>query len=248
MKPQRVSWRRPLNNERLVVGKSGPALAPNGDFAIPVFAVSASGGTIPLNPVCPMHDDMKPSLAILFAAGLLACSLPSTLTAAELPKVGDKAPDFSLKTLDDQTVRLSDLMSAGKVVLVVLRGWPGYQCPICERQVEDFIASAAAFDSAKARVVMVYPGPADDLKAHAKEFLAMKGKQWPKDFIYVIDPDYILVNAYGLRWEAPRETAYPSTFVLDAKGIVRFAKVSKSHGDRARASEILAELKRAPAD
>ncbi len=182
----------------------------------------------------------------LLATGFMTCLLPFALAAADPPKIGAKAPDFTLKTLDDQTVRLSDLTAKGKVVLIVLRGWPGYQCPICDLQVQEFIASAAGFAEARSRVVMVYPGPAEDLKAHAKEFAEMKGKQWPKDFLYVMDPDYTMVNAYGLRWDAPRETAYPSTFVLDGKGVVRFAKMSRSHGDRTKATDILKELKSVP--
>ena len=148
--------------------------------------------------------------------------------------------------MDDQTVRLSDLTATGKVVLVVLRGWPGYQCPLCSRQVQDYIASASGFATAKARVVMVYPGPADDLKAHATE--SLKNKQWPKEFVYVTDPSFTTVNAYGLRWDAPGETAYPSTFVLDRNGVVRFARISRSHGDRTKAADILAELDRIKSD
>lgn len=158
--------------------------------------------------------------------------------------MGDKTPDFALNTLDGQTVRLSELTSKGKVVLVVLRGWPGYQCPVCDRQVQDFIQSASAFADAKARLVFVYPGPASELKEHAEEFRSMKGRQWPKEFLYVLDPDFAMVNAFGLRWDAPNETAYPSTFVLDAKGAVRFAKISHSHGDRTKATDILAEVKK----
>jgi len=179
------------------------------------------------------------------ALGLLTCALPMALHAAA-PKVGDKAPDFTLKTLDDQTVRLSDLTATGKVVLVVLRGWPGYQCPLCTRQVEDYIASASGFATSKARVVMVYPGPADELKAHATEFL--QSKQWPKEFVYVTDPAFSMVSAYGLRWDAPGETSYPSTFVLERKGVVRFAKISHSHGDRTKADDILEVIKGIPVD
>ena len=187
---------------------------------------------------------MKNKIVRILTLILLTCSLPLALNAAEPPKVGDKAPAFALTTLDDQTVRLSELTAKGEVVLVVLRGWPGYQCPLCDRQVQDFIRSATNFVEAKARVVFVYPGPAEDLKAHAKEFAEWKGKQWPKDFLYVMDPDYTMVNAYNLRWDAPKETAYPSTFVSDKKGIVRFAKISKSHGDRTKAADVLEELKR----
>src|SRR6266436_9253361 len=179
------------------------------------------------------------SLKMVFA--FLACVIPLALHAGTPPKIGDKAPDFALKTMDDQVVHLCDLTAKGKVVLIVLRGWPGYQCPLCTRQVQDYISSSPGFAQAKARVVTVYPGPADNLEAHAKEFL--ENKEWPKDFIYVIDPDYTMVNAYRLRWDAPKETAYPSTFVLDQRGMVRFSKISHSHGDRTKASEVLEELK-----
>jgi peroxiredoxin len=142
------------------------------------------------------------TFAKLFACAallLLTCAWPLALPAAEIPKVGEKAPDFSLKTLDDQTVRLGELTAKGNVVLVVLRGWPGYQCMICDRQVQDFIRTKSDFAEAKARIVFVYPGPAADLKAHAAEFKQWKGKEWPAEFLYVLDPDYTMVNAYGLR-------------------------------------------------
>ena len=187
---------------------------------------------------------MKNTYLSHIAVALLACSLPPAMNAATPPKVGGKAPEFALNTLDDQTVRLSDWTAKGRVVLIVLRGWPGYQCPLCTRQVQDYIASASGFAEAKASIVMVYPGPANDLKAHAKEFLG--NKPWPKDFVYVTDPDYTMVNAYGLRWDAPKETSYGSTFVLDRKGIVHSAKISHSHGDRTKAIDILDELKHMP--
>lgn len=177
----------------------------------------------------------------------LLCFLFSThqsLRAAAVPRVGDKAPDFALNQLDDQTVRLSEQTAKGQVVVIVLRGWPGYQCPICTRQVQDYLAAASDLAAAHARVVMIYPGPADELKAHAKEFA--ENKEWPKNFSFVIDPDYSTINAYGLRWDAPKETAYPSTFLVDQNRIVRFAKISHSHGDRTKVADVMRELKSAP--
>ncbi len=187
---------------------------------------------------------MKNRHLLLLLAGFMATCLTSTTHAAGIPKVGDRAPDFSLKTLDDQTFLLGELTAKQEVVLVVLRGWPGYQCPVCDRQVHDFTKSADEFTRKNVRVVFIYPGPAEDLKAHAKEFQAMKNRQWPRDFLFVLDPDYTMVNAYGLRWDAPRETAYPSTFVLGPENRVRFAKVSHGHGDRTTAAGVLAEIKR----
>jgi len=155
-------------------------------------------------------------------------------------RVGSMAPDFTLKTLDDQSVRLADLTAKSKVVLVVLRGWPGYQCPFCSRQAHDFVNDAGKLKAAGAQVVMIYPGPSDDLKAHAAEFL--QDKNWPKDFLLVLDPDYSFTKTYGLRWDAPKETAYPSTFIIGKDGKVTFAHVSKQHGDRVGAETVLKAL------
>ena len=146
-----------------------------------------------------------------------------------------------LRTLDDKTVELKSLTAKSAVVLIVLRGWPGYQCPLCTKQVHDFVAQAAQFKAHGAQVLMVYPGPADKLQAHAQEFL--RDKQWPGDFTFVVDPDYAFTNAYGLRWNAKNETAYPSTFVIGGDGKVRFAIVSNSHGGRTSAAQVLALLK-----
>ena len=163
-----------------------------------------------------------------------------TMNAVSPPQVGSMAPDFTLKTLDDQSVQLRDVTAKSDVVLVVLRGWPGYQCPICSRQAHDFVENAEKLKAAGVQVLMVYPGPSDDLKAHAAEFL--QDKNWPKNYLLVLDPDYSFTKAYGLRWDAPKETAYPSTFVIDKDGKVIFAHVSKQHGDRVGAETVLKAL------
>jgi thioredoxin-dependent peroxiredoxin len=154
--------------------------------------------------------------------------------------VGSSAPDFTLNTLDDQSVRLDDLTAKSKVVLVVLRGWPGYQCPFCSRQAHDFVNHEKELAADGIQVVMVYPGPSDDLKSHAADFL--KDKDWPQDFLLVLDPDYSFTKAYGLRWDAPKETAYPSTFIISKEGKVTFAHVSKGHGDRVSSDTVLKAL------
>ena|SRR5712664_1488857 len=171
----------------------------------------------------------------------IAFATSTALLIAAPPKIGATAPDFSLQTLNDQTITLSTLTSNGPVVLLVLRGWPGYQCPLCTAQVRDYISSGSAFEKAGALIIMVYPGPADNLKAHATEFI--NNKNWPKEFLFVTDPDYKMLNSYDLKWNAPGETSYPSTFILDRKGIVRFAKISHTHGDRTKAADVLAKIK-----
>jgi peroxiredoxin len=172
-------------------------------------------------------------MSLLFWAGALP------VTAAP-PTVGEKAPEFTLSTPEGKSVRLSEVMSKGPVVLVVLRGYPGYQCPFCNRQVQDFIQKSQGFADAGARVVLVYPGPPQDLGARANEFLA--DKKLPDNIELLLDPGYDFTNKYGLRWDAPHETAYPSTFLIDRQGVIFFSKVVKEHGGRTTAAEILDAL------
>jgi thioredoxin-dependent peroxiredoxin len=181
-------------------------------------------------------------IAVCLWSGASHAQMPTTTQAT--PKVGDKARDFTLQSLDGATVRLSEEVARGPLVLVVLRGWPGYQCPFCTRQFGDFLANAAKFERNGARVLFVYPGPGDGLKAHAEAFAA--STSMPAGFRILLDPDYIFTHAYGLRWDAPKETAYPSTFVLDKNGIVMFAHTSRAHGDRVPAEVALKALAESP--
>ena len=157
---------------------------------------------------------------------------------AETPAVGAKAPDFTLSTPTGKAVRMSKEEHGHELVLVVLRGFPGYQCPYCVRQVHDFIDHASDFAAKNTRVLLVYPGPPASLDQHAKEFLD-KQAELPSNIVLVTDPDYAVTNMYGLRWDAPHETAYPSTFVLDKKGMIVFEKISHTHGDRLSAQDAL---------
>jgi len=177
----------------------------------------------------------RPPMFALAALFVYASSAP----AAE-PGVGAPAPTVTLEALDGGQVDLAETFGNGPTVLVVLRGYPGYQCGICSRQVSELIGKADEFADAGVQVVLVYPGEAGGLATRAEEFLG--GKTLPASFTMLIDPDYELVNAYDLRWDAANETAYPSTFVIDKSGRVEWAKVSKTHGGRATASEVLAAL------
>lgn len=176
----------------------------------------------------------------VLALGILMIGFSPSVNA-EVPEIGQKAPEFSLSTPDGHPLKLSEVTGKGTVVLVVLRGFPGYQCPYCQKQVHDFLANADKFAAAGAEVLLVYPGPPADLDQRAKEFLA-KENPLPANVHLVIDPDYAFTNQYGLRWDAPHETAYPSTFLIDGQGTIFFRKVSREHGDRTTAENVLAEL------
>jgi thioredoxin-dependent peroxiredoxin len=157
------------------------------------------------------------------------------------PKVGQTAKEFELSALGGGKVKLSEV-NKQKVVLVVLRGYPGYQCPLCSRQFAEFLKLGDEFKNADTQVVFIYPGPAEKLQERAADFA--KGRDYPKHFSILLDGDYKFTNSYGLRWDARNETAYPSTFVIETDGKISFAKVSTTHGDRVPAAEALKVAKK----
>ena len=184
------------------------------------------------------------------AAGVLLAALMVATPAGaafaqvapgETPEMGTEAPEVALSTPEGKVVKLSALTAKGPVVLVVLRGYPGAQSPECQKQVRDFKANADKFRAEHIELLLVYPGPADEVSAKAREFLKAEGPL-PANFHLVVDPDYKMTTRYGLRWDAPKETAYPSTFVIAPDGEVRWRKTSREHGDRTTADEVLAAI------
>jgi peroxiredoxin Q/BCP len=184
---------------------------------------------------------MRVPTLVLACFSTIVCA--SATFAAELPaplQVGDQAPDFKLKTLGNKTVTLYETLKDGPTVVVVLRGYPGYQCPVCSKQVASLIEATQEFVSRQATVLLVYPGPAKRLNSRAREFL--KETKLPDNFLLVTDPNYHFTDSYALRWQAPNETAYPSTFVVDQQRKVIFSLVSKTHGGRAKTKSVVKSL------
>jgi peroxiredoxin len=194
----------------------------------PVFGVTAPAG-----------DSAAPAIAPAKPADIAATGQPSPEKKLP-PKVGDTASNFTLKGLDGKPVELKDLTAKKTVLLTVLRGWPGYQCPICTALVRNYILAAPEFAKRNVQLLFVYPGPAEELTAHAEDFL--KDKAWPKEFLFVIDPAYTFTNAYALRWDAKNETAYPSSFIIDKENKIRFAHISHTHADRVEPDAALKAL------
>ncbi|MEO8076235.1 MAG: peroxiredoxin family protein [Acidobacteriota bacterium] len=191
-------------------------------------------------------DSMRLLTTVAFLSVVVWSGESAKSRAAEpsAPVAGSKAADFMLESMDGVKVRLSDEVARGPLVLTVLRGWPGYDCPFCTRQFADYLSHAEAFEQRGARVLFVYPGPVDKLKEHAAGFIA--SRPMPAPFRVLLDPDYTFTNAYGLRWNAPNETAYPATFVLNERGVVTFASVSRGHGDRVSTEVVLKALAQNP--
>jgi peroxiredoxin len=169
---------------------------------------------------------------------LLAVSLPSV---AATPGVGQRAPDFTLTALDGTSLSLNSYTSHGRVVLVLLRGYPGYQCPFSQQQFQSYQQAAAQFATLGTQVVFVYPGTASkSLADDAAQLLG--GQTLPANMHLVLDPDYVFANQYGLRWDDPNQTVYPSTFLIDSTGIIFYAHTGRSSSDLTPPTDALLAL------
>ncbi len=158
-------------------------------------------------------------------------------------KVGEKAPNFNLPIVgSDDYLELEEAYASGPIAVVVLRGYPGYQCPLCNQQVGALINRAKALAKEADRVILVYPGEPSELERHAEEFIGSRAV--PEPLVLVRDPAMRMVQEWGLRWNAPRESAYPATFVINKNGRVQWSKISESHAGRSTAEEILRQLRK----
>ena len=158
------------------------------------------------------------------------------------PKEGSKIGEITGIALNGTDFSLAKMVEKGSVVLVMLRGYPGKQCPVCSTQVAGYIAKADAFKQERdTPVVFIYPGKVDNLEKRASEFTAPLEKEvdLPGNFTFLLDQDFNITKQLNLRWDKAGETAYPAAFVIDHDGYIQFAKVSDNHGDRATADEIL---------
>jgi peroxiredoxin len=135
-------------------------------------------------------------------------------------KVGDKAPDFSLPDTSLKARKLKDF--AGKKV--VLAFFPGAFTPVCTKELCAFRDSLARFNDLKAEVVGI----------SVNDPFTQKGFANDNELTFTLLSDYNrdVVKLYGVAATDSLglkgyTSAKRSVFVLDSKGIVRYAWVSE---------------------
>ena len=169
--------------------------------------------------------------------------LPAQGVPQNQPGIGQRAPDFELPLVGKKKfLSLRDEYRNGPVVVIVLRGYPGFQCPMCKNQFNSVVNRAKALSSKSKCVVLVYPGKADQLEQNSKRFLG--SRRLPDPIRGVRDGDMQMVKEWGIRWEARNQTAYPATFIVDQNGRIAWKKVSSTSAGRSTAEEILRELRK----
>jgi thiol-disulfide isomerase/thioredoxin len=128
-----------------------------------------------------------------------------------------KAPDWTLPDLDDKQLRLAD--HKGKVV--VLDFW-GTWCGPCREELPIF---QKVYEQYRSRDVVFYgvnwerTGPGQDPKKLVREYMA----KYKYSFPVVLDRERNAQVAYGIE-------AFPTVFLIDKAGNVRYRNVGLSPG------------------
>src|SRR6266404_5731735 len=147
------------------------------------------------------------SFILLLGAGLLAHT--ATL-AAEMPKVGDKAPDFSVAASDGTTVHLKDYVGKGSIILYF---YPKDDTPGCTKEACGIRDTFGEFKGLDATVFGV---SFDSVESH-KDFIA----KYKLPFVLLADTDKKIAKAYGVADDSSK-VASRVTFVINKAGKIAF--------------------------
>jgi peroxiredoxin len=116
------------------------------------------------------------------------------------PRIGDRAPDFTLETFDGERVSLSDFAGTP----VVLNFWASY-CHPCREEFPLFREELAEHPGE----FVVLGVDAKDIESDARKFAEDQKATWP----IVVDADNDVAQAYGVG-------AVPQTFFVKPDGTV----------------------------
>ena len=135
---------------------------------------------------------------------------------------GNRAPGFSLKSLDGKEHSLNDLLQRGPVVAAFFK----VSCPVCQFTFPFLERLHKHYGGDGVTFLAVSQDDARDTKDFAKEF----GVTFP--MLLDDEKGYIVSNAYGL-------TNVPTIFLIDTDGTV---KVSSMGFDKKDLETIATEL------
>lgn len=148
-------------------------------------------------------------------------------------KVGDTAPDFTLKTADREDWRLSDFRGKKNVVLAFV---PFAFSSVCSAQLPSYEAELDRFKDLDTEVVSISMDSTHALTAWAKSM----GTSFPllSDFY----PQGQVVDLYGVRHQAGM--AERALFAIDKEGVIRAIEIQDSPGNMPDNENLFEALRR----
>jgi peroxiredoxin len=160
-----------------------------------------------------------------------ACAMSEGKGAEAAPDksnlIGNPAPDFTVQTVKNGsgTVRLKDLR--GKVVLIDF--WGTY-CEPCKKSFPKLQALQAKYSSSGLTII----GISEDV-AESKGKIGAFADTYGAKFALGWDEDNSISHSYS-------PDSMPSSFIVDQKGILRYAHVGYHDGDAAQVEREIQEL------
>ncbi|HUJ08707.1 MAG TPA: peroxiredoxin [Verrucomicrobiae bacterium] len=127
-----------------------------------------------------------------------------------MPRVGDKAPDFSAPASNGTTVHLKDYIGKDNIVLYF---YPKDDTPGCTKEA---CGIRDTFDEFKGLDAMVFGVSFDSIDSH-KKFIA----KYKLPFVLLADTDKKIAQAYGVA-RANSPVASRVTFVIDKQGKIAY--------------------------
>lgn len=155
---------------------------------------------------------------------------------------GAAAPAFQLPDAKGVPRRLESFRGTPAVLVFYRGSW----CPYCKAQLVELQKLLNRELQGKAQVIAVSPEPAEKLIEMAQKVEADTGK--PTGIVFLADADHSVIDAYGLLNEAGaargRYLPHPTTYVLDAKGIVRWKFTEVDYKIRPTNEMVLGEVRK----
>lgn len=143
--------------------------------------------------------------------------------------VGAPAPDFELRTVEGETVRLSDFRGR----TVVLNFWASW-CVPCRREMSEFEEMYRARLDAKDFAVIAVDYRPLDSESEVQRFLAdfetREGR--PIEFPVAYDtPDGAVAERYGVAPRNARQATLPVSYFIDRNGVLRSKVIGPVFGE-----------------
>jgi thioredoxin-dependent peroxiredoxin len=149
---------------------------------------------------------MKTLMAILIGAVVISLAA----FAADMPKVGDSAPDFSVAASDGTTAHLKDYIGKGNIILYF---YPKDDTTGCTKEACGLRDTFDEFKGLNATIL----GVSFDSVASHKAFIA----KYNLPFILLADTDKSVAKLYGVADESSQH-ARRVTFVVNKAGKIAF--------------------------
>ena len=210
------------------------------------FKASFEAGEPPYNAPRAVIDIMHRATAELKASG----------QAERAKKVGDKAPSFTLKDPEGNTVSSAELLAKGPLIVSFYRGvW----CPYCNMELQALQAALLEFEKLGASLVAISPQTAPNSRKSTRDnnvtfpiLSDEKGKVGEAFGLKFNLPDYLVELYKNFKNDLPNfnddpdwTLPMPARYVIGQDGTIVYAEVNPDYTQRPDPEELLPALRKA---